>query len=301
MSQKHHTPYYPSFLRLVLSLTALSLLAGCSSVFHLLPSRKIHAISFETTATHPELKFIYPDSVNSPELAQLRSKYQLDTLMAGKSSEFEKQLALLAWTNSRWEHSGSNTPSASNTFTILEEAQQGKKFRCVEYGIVLKSVLAAYGFPARTLGLKTRDVERTRIGAGHVLTEVWSETYQKWYLLDGQFNIVVVQNGVPLNAVEIQKAIQQQETISFVDGQGEIDKSRRKKYLKFLPHYLYYFDYKFDQRDLPYAQLVKVNGKGVLMLVPQGAAKPTIFQRKHPMDYLHYTNSLADFYRKPNR
>lgn len=299
MLHKIYTHNSPIFSKLVLTVAALCISVGCSSVFHLLPSRKIEAIRFDTNPSNSTLKFIYPDSANSPDLARLRNTYQLDTVVSGKSTEFDKQLALLAWTNSRWEHNGTNTPSSSNTFTILEEAQQGKKFRCVEYGIVLKSVLAAYGYPARTLGLKTRDVERTRIGAGHVLTEVWSETFQKWYLLDGQFNVVVVKNGIPLNAVEIQKALIEKESISFVDSKGEIDAQRRKKYLKFIPHYLYYFDFKFDQRDLPYAELMKVNEKGVLMLVPLGAKNPTIFQRKYPMNYLIYTNSLADFYRAP--
>ncbi|MEM9052890.1 MAG: hypothetical protein AAGC47_12630 [Bacteroidota bacterium] len=276
----------------------LFILCSCS-VMHLTPSKKIHNLNFTKDTQNEVYRFVYQNKVNSPELVDLNTKYRLDSIADLGNSEFEKILHLLNWTNSRWEHSGSNQPTESNTITILKEADEGKKFRCVEYGIVLRSVLASNDFKARTLGLKTKDVEVTRLGAGHVLTEVWSDQYSKWFMLDAQFNVIPVLNDVPLNAVEIQEAILQKKHYKLIDLNGEVNDKRKKKYVKFIPHYLYFFDYKFDQRELPYDSLFKVNDNGLLMLVPLGAKNPTVFQRKYEMDYFEYTNSLSDFYRKP--
>ena len=277
----------------------LACLFSACATLNLTPSKKLVPIKFDETSANESYQFVYQDTVNSPELEMLLSLYALDKIVEEEEKEMDKILQLLQWTNSRWEHSGSNKPSESNTLTILKEAESGKKFRCVEYGIVLKSVLASNGFKARTLSLKTRDVEKVRLGAGHVLTEVWSNTYNKWFMLDAQFNIIPTQENIPLNAVELQNAIIQGSDFRLTDSNGEISSKRRKKYLNFISHYLYYFDYKFDQREIEYDSLFKVNDKAVLMLVPLGAKNPSIFQRKYEMDFLEYTHSLNDFYRKP--
>lgn len=282
----------------IFKLVGILLLSSCS-VLQLTPSKKIKSIEFSDEPANEKYQFIYQNIENYPDLLTIKTLYGLDSVADLGNSEFEKILHLLKWTNNRWAHSGSNEPSASNTFTILKEAGEGKKFRCVEYGIVLRTVLASNDIKARTLELKTRDVETTKYGAGHVLTEVWSTQFDKWFMLDAQFNVVPVLDDVPLNAVEFQHAIIQGINFKLVDIDGEVNPELKKAYLNFIPHYLYYFDYAFDQREVKYDELFKVNDKGYLMLVPLGAKQPTVFQRKWPMNYFVYTNSLNDFYRKP--
>jgi hypothetical protein len=280
------------------SLATILLLSSCT-LLHITPSTKVETIAFDSSAKNDHYKFIYQTLENSPELAILKNDYKIDSVAQKGTTELKKQLALLAWTNSRWQHNGSNEPSKSDALTILKEAQAGNKFRCVEYGIVLRSVLAAAGFNARTLALKTKDVEITKFSAGHVLTEAWSNTYQKWFLLDGQFNAVPTLNGIPLNAVEFQQAIINKEPFTIINFDGELSNKLKKEYLQFVSPYLYYFDFRFDQRDLPANQRFSFNDKTSLMLVPKGAKQPIIFQRKRKIDYCEYTHSLADFYRKP--
>ncbi|MCC5928899.1 MAG: transglutaminase domain-containing protein [Cyclobacteriaceae bacterium] len=278
----------------------LALLLIFGTACNIMPSRNITSLRFEQELSGNQYPFVYQNEENSPRLSELRKSYNLDELVAGKESDLEKVLSLLAWTNAQWSHSGSNTPSDNSTFTILEEARSGKKFRCVEYGIVLRSVLAAYGYPARTLGLKTRDVETTRIGAGHVLTEVWMPQFEKWVILDAQFNTMPLLGGVPLNAVEFQAAIIEKQSFVLINSQGTVSSKTRKKYLNFIPHYLYYFDFRMDQREIPYAESKKYQDKGILQLVPLGANEPKVFQRSRDISKdLHYTHSLADFYQKP--
>ncbi len=280
------------------NVAVLLLLSSCT-VFNVLPSKKIKHIEFSDEPANEKYHFVYQNFENSPDLLTLKSLYRLDSVADLGNSEFEKILHLLKWTNNRWAHSGSNEPSKSNTITILKEANEGKKFRCVEYGIVLRTVLASNDMKARTLSLKTRDVENTKYGAGHVLTEVWSTQFNKWFMLDAQFNVVPVLNNVPLNAVEFQRAIVQRKNFKLMDIDGEVDPIRKENYMGFIPHYLYYFDYNFDQREVAYEELLKVNEKGSLMLVPLGAKKPTVFQRKWPMNNYEHTSSLKDFYQTP--
>jgi hypothetical protein len=276
----------------------LLFISGCSAL-NITPSSEKSSLTFEEELSGNQYPFVYQNEENSPRLAELRKNYELDKVVEGIESDLDKVLALLSWTNSQWSHSGSNKPTENSTFTILEEAKTGKKFRCVEYGIVLRSVLAAYGFPARTLGLKTKDVETTWVGAGHVLTEVWIPEFDKWVILDAQFNTLPILDDIPLNGVEFQSAIIENKAYQLINSLGQVSTIERKKYLKFISSYLYYFDFKFDQREVSYKESKKYQDKFVLQLVPIGANEPKIFQRRSKLDYLFYTRSLTDFYQKP--
>ena len=248
-------------------------------------------------ATYP---FVYP-AADSPYLTELRQRYRLDTVGGGATDDLQTVLALLNWTHRQWSHNGSNVPSKSDALTILAEAATGQQFRCVEYGIVSRDALASRGYRARVLALKTAKVETTRQGAGHVLAEVWLPQYQKWALIDGQFNVLPLLNDRPLNAVELRAAWTADEAVQLVDQRGSLSERRANNYRRFLNDYLYFLDVGFDQRspaDRSARQLY--DQKTGLMLVPLGAAEPRVFQRKSPIDHLVYTHSAAAFYAAPN-
>lgn len=282
-----------------LNILILFLVLSSCSVTNTSTSNKLDSIQFTDASVNEAFSFVYQTMENSPELKSLKSLYRLDSVAMQGNAESEKILHLLNWTHNRWKHNGSNTPSVSNTLTILKEAASGMKFRCVEYGVVLRSALACNGFKARTLGLKTKDVEVRSSGAGHVLTEVWSDLHQKWFLLDAQFNLVPTLNDIPLNGVEFQNAIAENKNFKLVDINGEVSAKRSRQYLRFITDYLFYFDFRFDQREIKYDSLFKVDDKIVLLLVPDEAKKPMKFQRKYDLNYAQYTHSLNDFYRKP--
>ena len=136
-------------------------------------------------------------------------------LIENKIEDIDKVLSVLNWTHNQWRHNGSNEPSKNDALTILKEARGGKKFRCVEYGIVASTALQSLNFKARVLGLKTADVETKKYGAGHVLAEVWMPQFNKWVLIDGQFNLMPILENVPLNAVEFQQAISENKNYNF--------------------------------------------------------------------------------------
>ena len=233
-------------------------------------------------------------------LSELRKQYEIDVLVKEEKSELDKIKAVLDRTSKQWEHNGSNNPTKQDALTILKEAREGKQFRCVEYGIVATAALNSIGIPARTLGLKTRDVEKVMRGAGHVVTEVYSTELGKWIFIDPQFNILPVLNGKPLNGVEFQKEIFNKNTnLKLINKQGELSREDAEKYINWVGKYLYYFDVLFDQKTMNSGKFITINGMTKLTLVPVGRKEPRIFQRRYKIDYSYYTHSLNDFYRKP--
>jgi len=264
------------------------------------PSSKLLDISYTTDAPDSLYQFQYADTIDNDYLKELRTSYNLEQLTAGDTDEFAKIKTILDWTSKQWEHNGSNTPSKQDALTILSEAKQGKKFRCVEYGIVATAAHNSIGIPARTLGLKTRDVEKVRRGAGHVVSEVYSKELGKWIYIDPQFNIIPTLNGAPLTGVEFQKAIYTKDPgLTLINKQGEVSKEDSESYIKWIGKYLFYFDILFDQKTMNADKYNSINGMTKLTLVPAGHKEPLIFQRSSKINYSYYTNSLNDFYRTP--
>ena len=285
-----------------------SVKAGESKQFYVLLNGKDYALTEFRGVKYPEVKFEEKNKKpgyqfrydkqpgNITFLKQLRTEYKLDEVIKGAKNDTEKALKMMNWVHQQWKHNGSNQPSKPDALTILQEAKDGKMFRCVEYGIVTTSALNSVGLKARTLALKTKDVETTESGAGHVVLEVYLNDLGKWVMLDSQWDAMPVLKGKPLNAVEFQNAIVNnfdQLEIKSLSGTG------KRTYANWIVPYLYYFDVKFDNREGDLNDQLAVNGKKSLMLVPSGAKNPTVFQKQWPINNCVYTNSMADFYAKP--
>jgi hypothetical protein len=165
---------------------------------------------FRVTAwDNPDLGWSHLHSFNDPksdDLNSLRETYRLAEVIAGKKSELDQQLAVLAWVHGRWRHSGLDEPSRPDAKTILAEAATGRRFRCVEYSITLAETLQAVGFPARVLGL-SRDGVSHGTGKGHVVTEAWNNELGKWIVLDGQNNATWRHGSRYLDADEVRQLL----------------------------------------------------------------------------------------------
>ncbi|HEY1113756.1 MAG TPA: transglutaminase-like domain-containing protein [Chitinophagaceae bacterium] len=254
-------------------------------------------VHYDAAAKSPGYKFWYETGVPNVYLNRLKAQYSLDKVVEGATSDSAKALRILKWSHDQWEHNGMNEPKKRDALSILEEARtEGKQFRCVEYGIVGAAALNALGLPARVLALKMKDVETIEGGAGHVLLEVYLPDLKKWVLLDGQWDAMPVLNGVPLNAVELQQAIATNYDALEVRSLSGTPKA---DWVRFVYSYLYYMDVSFDNREGRGAEKESDAGKKSLMLVPQDAKEPKVFQKANPINYVHYTRSLADFYAPP--
>jgi hypothetical protein len=255
-------------------------------------------VQFDVTPKPASYPFYYETNSSNAYLHQFQSQYFLKDLVQGLKTDSAKALRILNWVHKQWEHDGGATPVKNDALSILKEVKEGKRFRCVEYGIVATAALNAIGLPARVLALKTKDVETTEVGAGHVLLEVFLKDMNKWVLMDGQWDVMPVLNNVPLNAVEFQQAIANHYDALQIRSMSGADK---QAYTQWIFPYLYYFDVKFDNREGADLERAKQNGKQSLMLVPVGAKQPAIFQKQRPIDYVLYTNSIADFYASPSK
>lgn len=254
-------------------------------------------ITFDTIEKNSDLKFIYESGMNNPYLERLKKEYPIDSIAAKGKTDLEKVRSISSWVHKLWKHDGYNAPEKNDALYILEEVKKGQQFRCVEYGIVTTACLNAIGLPSRTLALKTKDVETTPSGAGHVVMEVFLNDFNKWVMVDPQWDAIFCLNDIPLNAVELQKAITEKKDIQILSDDKELNPNQ---YIAWIYPYLYYFSHKFDNREnIPKEDKIKINGKSDIMLVPIGAKNPTIFQRKFPIDYCIYTHSVLDFYSKP--
>ena len=219
-------------------------------------------------------------------LEKLRTKYNLDELVANCDTDMEKTIVISTWVSGLWEHDGYNAPQQTDPIYILDQVtENGENFRCQEYGIVIDGCLKAVGIQARTIGLKTADVETREFGAGHVVTEAYLTDYEKWVFIDGQCGVIPTLGDVPLNAVEFAQAINTGDKdlnlIRLLDT-GISDKDS----CALVAEYIYYLDVTFKKDDIWQH----------IMLVPTDAPNPTIFQNTHVLDIDTYTNSKAGFY-----
>jgi len=265
--------------KLCVVVVLISVLMGCAS-------RPAKAPTY--TEETESYTFIW-DTPDDPYLTRLRAEFNLDDLTADCEDGLETVVAVTDWVHNLWEHDGSNEPERSDPLSILREVEQGERFRCVEYAVVISGCLNALGYPSRTVGLKTRDVETRRSGAGHVVVETYVPELEKWVMADGQWNIVPVAEGIPLNCVELQKAIAEQSEITTLQDKDE----NPADYLKWIRPYLYYLDSMLDNRVAGRESYEK------LMLVPVDAKEPTVFQRRTPIKNMLYTHSISAFYPRP--
>ena len=126
------------------------------------------------------------------------------------------------------------------------------------------------------------------------MAEAWLEDLGKGALVDGQFDAVVLLDGVPQSAAEVRLALDRRPGDLRVVGVSAAGDERRARYLRWVAPYLYHLNVAFDQR---YGVAAR---PGQLYLVPEGAPEPRVFQRTTPIRSAIYTRSLAAFYAPPS-
>ena len=112
---------------------------------------------------------------------------------------------LLGLVTQRWRHSGGSHDVSNDANVVLDRVEQGERFACGQYTVVLTQALNAMQIPARPISLFRLDYYAAR-GTGHVVTEAWIDDLGKWVVLDGQNGAVWRDaSGVPLSVVELQQ------------------------------------------------------------------------------------------------
>src|SRR5258708_754729 len=143
------------------------------------------------------------DAADNPKLKELREKYKLDEVVAPGKDEFDRQVLLLDWTHFQFKKFGRPTANPKGALEILKAVEEGHTFFCAHYGATYCSAAASLGWVDRTLALRRH---KDYPGAGapeHTSTEIWSNQYRKWVVMDPTANMHVEKDGIPLNGVEI--------------------------------------------------------------------------------------------------
>jgi hypothetical protein len=168
------------------------------------------------------------DSFDNPKLKELREKYKLDQVVAPGKDEFDRQVLLVDWTHTQFKKFGRPSANPRGALEILKNVEEGHTFFCAQYGATLVSAAASLGWVDRALALRRH---RDYPGAGspeHTSTEIWSNQYRKWVMLDPTANMYVEKDGVPLSAYEIRTEWFTREGKDLVFSIGKERKKHRK-------------------------------------------------------------------------
>ncbi|HZE98276.1 MAG TPA: hypothetical protein VE981_14690 [Planctomycetota bacterium] len=168
------------------------------------------------------------DSADNPKLKELRETYRLDDVVAAGKDEFDRQVLLLDWTHHQFKKFGRPTANPKGALEILKGVEEGQTFFCAHYGATYCSAAASLGWVDRTLALRRH---KDYPGAGapeHTSTEIWSNQYRKWAVMDPTADMYVEKDGVPLNGVEIRTEWFEREGKDLVFVVGRERKRHRK-------------------------------------------------------------------------
>ena len=156
-----------------------------------------------------ELRFPFSYERSShPRLRDLRRRYKLKAVVRGARSEFDKFVLLRDWVKSRWSHGWdeSKAKDASDGIALLEHAKRGLEFCCGSYTLLYAQCVLSLGYQARRLSISKKEsdfIPPDEGNVGHSVTEVWSNEWRKWILMDPDLNCHYEHDGVPLSAYEI--------------------------------------------------------------------------------------------------
>jgi len=255
-----------------------------------------------TKIENPDLGWAHLHTFNDSEsdrFKTLREKYKLDGVVAKAKNQFEAQLALLSWVHNKWVHDSLSEPAHEDSLTILADVDQGKRYRCVEYSVVLAEVFQAMGYPARIVALK-KDGMSYGVGKGHVITEAWNDDLGKWIAYDGQNNATWRIANRALSSEEVREVSRtgtpDQIRLSFGPTswipQETPESERRATWQPYFEHLEYRFDNTdFDAPQSPTSRISLVGPKERYELLFQGAVLP---QRQQ-------TDSVGKMYPQMNR
>jgi hypothetical protein len=141
---------------------------------------------------------------NDSNIIKLRVDHGIDQVIADKNNDFEQLLAIANWVNKQWEHGSSGTfdPTYFNANEVLSQAKQGATFWCHVSAMTFIQVAATMGFQGRLVSLS-----RSGYVPEHAVAEVWSNYYNKWIMIDPDFNVWYIRGGTPLNVLEIHNTL----------------------------------------------------------------------------------------------
>ena len=209
-------------------------------------------------------------------------------------------IKVLEWVSVQWKHDGMNPGGeASSALALLKKVHEnGARYRCVEYGFVHSEILRSLGYVTRPISLKHKEVAYGGFGMGHVASEVWSNTLEKWVFIDPQFSIYTSHEGRYLSfydMFELKKKNKFHE-IKF-NVSPEFVKKSEKSLAKFVTDYKEFIEDYFGFMSVP----IYKNGLRYSLFLPlESEDQHLTFQGMPSNDYI-FTKNYNDLYPKMNK
>ena len=164
---------------------------------------------------NPSVEFVHEDF---KKLSDFRKRFELDKLLAGTSTEFEKQIKLL-----RFAYQIPIKPMEGyvwdfNALPILKKDEKNniifqtdytgrrRDLHCLMSNFTLMGACLAMGYPARYVNLQTEGRSHA-----HEVVEVWSNDFNKWIYMDAtrDFYIYDPDTGIPLSLTEVNERLRE--------------------------------------------------------------------------------------------
>jgi hypothetical protein len=147
-------------------------------------------------------------------------------------SAWDTCLRLLDWATTAFDL-GNTLVELPDALEILQRAEGGRRFACVEYSILLSQALNAVRIPARRVDLRQRNYH-VGVNRGHVVSEAWVDDLNKWVVLDGQNGgYWQGRDGSPLGLLELQNALTEKQPVAMVGTARAIDETRSPVWLSY--------------------------------------------------------------------
>lgn len=143
------------------------------------------------------------EDFNNPQVIKLRQVFQLETIVMEGRNEFEKQVLLRDWLYRTLSLGSPKRDYATlSAFEILEDAKQGYQMYCTWFTFAFIQCGTALGWYTRKIGVDYDHIQGEE-EKHHGIGDIWSDQFNKWYVVDVMHNLHYEKDGIPLNALEI--------------------------------------------------------------------------------------------------
>ena len=208
----------------------------------------------------------------------LHSYYQQLQLQANiKSSPQNLSEAMTivgTYVQNLWSHRGDLAAENMSSLEILEAAQAGKSFRCLEYAQLFSDLMTSFGFYSRPLYLFTEKMSEPTLGQSHVVSEVFNNKTSSWQYVDVQWGLIPEINNDSCDFFQLHNTINIDSNLKFLSWSQPSDSDTELFYKNWISDYLVFFGAHQNQKpSIPFSEK-----KEMLFLAPLGTDTPSQFQ-----------------------
>ncbi|MDY7010989.1 MAG: transglutaminase-like domain-containing protein [Planctomycetota bacterium] len=134
---------------------------------------------------------------DEPKLKVLREENNLDEIIKGAGTEFEKYLRLRKWSSrpGLWKSSWFGADPGEDALAILQWCRKNRGHCGLKAHSFCHHYAHVYSQACLAMGLQARTLVATGDGHGHCFTEVWSNDYKKWVFIDPEHDFHVAKDG----------------------------------------------------------------------------------------------------------